>query len=73
MVAIAVATAMWAFGTAFSLVTNIDLLPIVIYLESTLSANGAMASGLSINLGIVTWLLILVESSLSGTTVAAGD
>lgn len=70
--AIAFATAMGAFGTAFTLATNIDVLPMVIYTEFTLSANIAMAAALSIVLGIVTWVLLLIARSLSGTTVAAG-
>lgn len=70
--AIAFATAMGAFGTAFTLATNIDVLPMVIYTEFTLSANIAMASALSILLGLVTWVLLLIARSLSGTTVAAG-
>jgi putative spermidine/putrescine transport system permease protein len=63
---------MGAFGTAFTLATNIDVIPMVIYTEFTLSANIAMASALSIVLGIVTWALLLIARSLSGTTVAAG-
>ena len=70
--AIAFATAMGAFGTAFTLATNIDVIPMVIYTEFTLSANIAMASALSIVLGVVTWILLLIARSLSGTTVAAG-
>lgn len=70
--AIAFATAMGAFGTAFTLATNIDVLPMVIYTEFTLSANIAMAAALSVILGLVTWSLLLIARSLSGTTVAAG-
>lgn len=70
--AIAFATAMGAFGTAFTLATDIDVLPMVIYTEFTLSANIAMASALSVILGLVTWVLLLLARSLSGTTVAAG-
>ena len=70
--AIAFATAMGAFGTAFTLATDIDGIPMVIYTEFTLSANIAMASALSIVLGIVTWVLLLIARSLSGSTVAAG-
>ncbi|MEP4431470.1 MAG: ABC transporter permease [Hyphomicrobiales bacterium] len=69
--AIAFATAMGAFGTAFTLATNIDVLPMVIYTEFTLSANIAMACALSVLLGLVTWVLLLISRSLSGTTVAA--
>lgn len=70
--AIAFATAMGAFGTAFTLATDIDVLPMVIYTEFTLSANIAMASALSVVLGLVTWVMLLIARSLSGTTVAAG-
>lgn len=70
--AIAFATAMGAFGTAFTLATNIDVLPMVIYTEFTLAANIAMAAALSIVLGFVTWILLLIARSFSGTTVAAG-
>jgi putative spermidine/putrescine transport system permease protein len=70
--AIAFATAMGAFGTAFTLATNIDVIPMVIYTEFTLSANIAMAAALSIVLGIVTWILLLIARSLSGSTVAGG-
>lgn len=70
--AIAFATAMGAFGTAFTLATDIDVLPMVIYTEFTLSANIAMASALSVVLGLVTWVMLLIARSMSGTTVAAG-
>ena len=70
--AIAFATAMGAFGTAFTLATNIDVIPMVIYTEFTLSANIAMASALSIVLGIITWILLLIARSLTGSTVAGG-
>jgi len=70
--AIAFATAMGAFGTAFTLATDIDVLPMVIYTEFTLSANFAMASALSVALGLVTWVLLLVARSFAGNTVAAG-
>jgi putative spermidine/putrescine transport system permease protein len=70
--AIAFATAMGAFGTAFTLATNIDVLPMVIYTEFTLSANIAMAAALSVVLGVITWVLLLIARSFSGTTIAAG-
>ncbi|MCA0423204.1 MAG: ABC transporter permease [Proteobacteria bacterium] len=70
--AIAFATAMGAFGTAFTLATNIDVLPMVIYTEFTLSANIAMASALSIILGFVTWLLLVFARGFSGSSAAAG-
>lgn len=70
--AIAFATAMGAFGTAFTLATDIDVLPMVIYTEFTLSANIAMASALSVLLGLVTWGMLLGARSLAGGSVAAG-
>ncbi|MEO0818828.1 MAG: ABC transporter permease [Pseudomonadota bacterium] len=70
--AIAFATAMGAFGTAFTLATDIDVLAMVIYTEFTLSANIATAAALSVVLGIVTWALLLLARSLAGDTVAAG-
>jgi putative spermidine/putrescine transport system permease protein len=70
--AIAFATAMGAFGTAFTLATDIDVLPMVIYTEFTLSANIAMAAALSVCLGVVTWAILFVARMFSGTTVAAG-
>jgi putative spermidine/putrescine transport system permease protein len=70
--AIAFATAMGAFGTAFTLATNLDVLPMAIYTEFTLSANIAMASALSVLLGLVTWGLLLAARSFSGAAVAAG-
>ena len=69
--AIAFATAMGAFGTAFTLATNIDVLPMLIYTEFTLSANIAMAAALSIGLGLVAWAILALARSFSGGTVAA--
>jgi len=48
------------------------VLPMVIYTEFTLSANIAMASALSVVLGLVTWVLLLVARSFAGATVAGG-
>ena len=42
---------MGAFGTAFTLATHINVLPMVIYTEFTLEANIAMAAALSFVLG----------------------
>lgn len=69
--AICFATSMGAFGTAFTLATDIDVLPIVIYTEFTLLANIAMASTLSIALGLITWLALSIARTAAGTTVAA--
>src|SRR5215470_730612 len=69
--AISFATAMGAFGTAFTLATNIDVLPMLIYTEFTLSANIAMAAALSVGLGLVAWAILALARSFSGTAVAA--
>jgi putative spermidine/putrescine transport system permease protein len=69
--AIAFATAMGAFGTAFTLATNIDVLPMLIYTEFTLAANLAMASALSVGLGVIAWAILALARSFSGSAVAA--
>ena len=69
--AIAFATAMGAFGTAFTLATNIDVMPMLIYTEFTLQANFATAGALAIVLGLVTWAALLVARVFGGASVAA--
>lgn len=69
--AICFATAMGAFGTAFTLATRIDVLPMIIYTEFTLQANIATAAALSMVLGLVTWAALAVARSYAGTSVAA--
>lgn len=53
--ALCFATAMGAFGTAFTLSTRVDVVPMLIYTEFTLATNAAMAAALSIALGLITW------------------
>jgi putative spermidine/putrescine transport system permease protein len=69
--AIAFATAMGAFGTAFTLATNIDVLPMLIYTEFTMAANFATSAALSVGLGLVSWAFLAVARSFSGSAVAA--
>jgi putative spermidine/putrescine transport system permease protein len=69
--AIAFATAMGAFGTAFTLATNIDVLPMLIYTEFTLAANFATSAALSVGLGVITWVILALARSFSGSSVAA--
>jgi putative spermidine/putrescine transport system permease protein len=69
--AICFATAMGAFGTAFTLATRIDVLPMVIYTEFTLQANIATAAALSFVLGAATWLVLALARSAAGSSVAA--
>lgn len=62
---------MGAFGTAFTLATRINVLPMVIYTEFTLQANIAMAAALSFVLGAVTWLALALARTAAGASVAA--
>ena len=58
--AIIFATCMGAFGTAFTLASKFEVLPITIYNEFTNYANFALAASLSITLGLITWLVLFV-------------
>jgi len=58
--AILFATAMGAFGTAFTLASKYEVVPITIYNEFTNYANFALAASLSIALGLVTWAVLFV-------------
>ncbi|MBS0465863.1 MAG: ABC transporter permease [Proteobacteria bacterium] len=58
--AIVFATSMGAFGTAFTLASKFEVVPITIYNEFTNYANFALAASLSIALGIVTWLVLFL-------------
>ena len=69
--AICFATAMGAFGTAFTLATQINVLPLTIYNEFTNYANFASAASLSIVLGLITWAALAAARSLAGASVAA--
>ena len=69
--AICFATSMGAFGTAFTLATKIDVLPITIYNEFTNYANFSIAASLSIVLGLITWAALAYARTLAGATSAA--
>ncbi|MFA0088111.1 ABC transporter permease [Vibrio sp. 10N.261.51.F12] len=66
------ATSMGAFGTAFTLATNINVLPMSIYTEFTLNANFAMAAALSLILGIVTWICLAVAKRQGANSINMG-
>jgi putative spermidine/putrescine transport system permease protein len=70
--AIVFATAMGAFGTAFTLASKFEVLPITIYNEFTNYANFALAASLSIALGLMTWLALFAARRLGGPTAPAG-
>ena len=61
---------MGAFGTAFTLASKFEVLPITIYNEFTNHANFALAASLSIALGSVTWLVLFVARQFGGGPVA---
>lgn len=63
--AIVFATSMGAFGTAFTLSSRFEVLPITIYNEFTNYANFALAASLSISLGLLTWLTLWITSRLT--------
>lgn len=69
--AICFATAMGAFGTAFTLATDLNVLPMTIYTEFTLAADVAISAALSVVLGTITWIVLALARTLAGTTVAA--
>ena len=69
--AICFATSMGAFGTAFTLASTINVLPITIYSEFTNYANFAAAASLSLVLGVLTWFILMFARSLSGQGSAA--
>jgi len=69
--AICFATAMGAFGTAFTLATRINVLPVTIYGVFTEQANIAAAAALSFVLGLLTWLVLALARTAAGSTVAA--
>ena len=70
--AIVFATAMGAFGTAFTLASKFEVLPITIYGEFTNYANFAMAASLSIALGLMTWVVLFLARRLTGSSTVAG-
>jgi putative spermidine/putrescine transport system permease protein len=68
--AILFATAMGAFGTAFTLSSRYEVLPITIYNEFTNYANFALAASLSITLGVITWLALFIARRFGPADVA---
>jgi len=67
--AILFATSMGAFGTAFTLASKFEVIPITIYNEFTNYANFALAASLSIALGIVTWLVLFLARHFGGSPI----
>ena len=66
------ATAMGAFGTAFTLSAKFEVLPITIYNEFTNYANFALAASLSIALGAITWLALFVARHFGSPAALGG-
>lgn len=68
--ALCFATSMGAFGTAFTLGTNLSVLPLTIYGEFTNYANFATAAALSVVMGAVAWFGLMLARAL---THASGE
>lgn len=64
------ATSMGAFGTAFTLASKFEVLPITIYNEFTNYANFPLAASLSLTLGLFTWLSLFLMGRLTGGRVS---
>ncbi len=69
--ALTFATSMGAFGTAFTLATRINVLPMDIYTQFTLTTDLSAVAGLSLLLGLVTWAVLSLARSATGPRVAA--
>ena len=69
--AILFATAMGAFGTAFTLASRYEVLPITIYNEFTNYANFALAASLSLALGLMTWAVLFVARRVTPSVAGA--
>lgn len=63
--ALCFATSMGAFGTAFTLGTDLAVLPLTIYGEFTNYANFATAAALSVVMGGVAWLALMLARRLA--------
>lgn len=63
--ALCFATSMGAFGTAFTLGTDLAVLPLTIYGEFTNYANFATAAALSVVMGTVAWLALMLARRLA--------
>lgn len=63
--ALCFATSMGAFGTAFTLGTDLNVLPLTIYGEFTNYANFATAAALSVVMGGVAWLALILARKLA--------
>ncbi|TKI05507.1 ABC transporter permease [Martelella alba] len=69
--ALCFATCMGAFGTAFTLGTDLNVLPLTIYGEFTNYANFATSAALSVLLGLVTWAALLLARRFTTVTAEA--
>lgn len=64
--AMSFATSMGAFGTAFTLAAQIDVLPLTIYNEFTNYANIPVAAALSVLLGVASWAVMYAAHAYAG-------
>lgn len=66
--AICFATSIGAFGTAFTLGTKLNVLPLTIYGEFTNYANFTVSAALSVLMGLICWLTLLLTRKLTGSS-----
>ncbi|MBF7682448.1 ABC transporter permease [Acinetobacter sp. B5B] len=69
--AICFATSIGAFGTAFTLGTNLDVLPLTIYGEFTNYANFTVSAALSVLMGLICWLTLIMTRKLTGNSAGS--
>lgn len=70
--AIMFAIAMGAFGTAYTLASRYEVLPVTVFSELTNHANFATAASLSLGLGLVTWLALMLTPQRRSVVAAGG-
>ncbi|HVE23552.1 MAG TPA: ABC transporter permease [Acidocella sp.] len=70
--ALTFATSMGAFGTAFTLATRINVLPMMIYTDFTLTTDLSAVAALSLLLGLVSWVVLSLARGATGSGAAAG-
>jgi hypothetical protein len=65
--ALTFATSMGAFGTAFTIAQQFEVLPMLVYTELTLAFNIGMASALACVLGVITFGMLSLYRMLGGS------
>ncbi|SDB87935.1 ABC transporter permease [Acinetobacter boissieri] len=69
--AICFATSIGAFGTAFTLGTDLNVLPLTIYGEFTNYANFTVSAALSVLMGLICWFTLIITRKLTGNSAGS--